>query len=118
MQTYGTLTITIPIYEDGHDFEDLRDCLSQILRKRLPKTTLHDWIRYVCSLREDNIYASRYTAEELGALVEWLTFRAHYGPKRAVKEYKRHLLKKYKEEQENGFNRGTEEDLREATVCQ
>ncbi len=109
MQTYGTITLTVPVFcEDRMDFEDLRDRLSEVLRKELPKTTLYDWIKNVCLLREDKIYSSTYNTEEFGTLLEWLTFRNHYrSSKKAVSEYKQHLRRKYQEEQ-NGFNGCTE----------
>jgi len=102
MQTYGTITITIPFKEGGYDFEELRDRLSQTLKKEVPKTTLHDWIKKVCELRDCDVYSDTYSEDELGALLEWLTFRNHYGPKLGAKKYRQHLDRKH--EAENDIN--------------
>jgi hypothetical protein len=93
MFTFGTLTITVPLSRDGFDFEELRAQLAQVLKKPLAKSTLHDWIKNICLLREDNIYAANYSEDELGKLLEWITYRHHYGPKVGARKYREHLAK-------------------------
>jgi hypothetical protein len=91
MQTFETLTITIPVSDD-YSFDTLRETLSLLSHQPIASTTLYDWIKDVCRLRTCGIYKATYTANDLTILLTWLGFRRTCKRGTAAKKFKQYLI--------------------------
>lgn len=72
--TLETIVITVPIDESGWTFDELRQRLSKAIGKEVKPTTLYDWIKRVCLLKEEGVYRGVYSPDDLKILIQWVSY--------------------------------------------